>query len=380
MMMERPTIATDYSGIREYLNSDVGFPIRTKGLERALGRGFEHWMQWASVDVGHLRQLMRQVASMPLSERQTIGRRARQHIMNKFTRLTIADQIKGRLEHLVDKFNLEGSARKTCLREYKVERARARAMGVLGAAYDEKKAKEKEEAEAEAAKIASETQDTNKQVETAGEVKSESNAEPAIELDAEAAASTAAEAAAAAHRARVEAEHSDRKAMADAAGAIYGADAFLAAVCSTQGPRGFYRDWEGRMLSQYRYWPPHEPVDDENGVDDNVYRTAAAETHSHSREVIRLQSSGDASARQVYLLSLPTSHVATASDADPWEVRRAREFLLEEMRPSAEEERERKKRERIEARRQKERERKRRRLEEAMREMQEAERARAQGG
>jgi hypothetical protein len=38
--------------------------------------------------------------------------------------------------------------------------------------------------------------------------------------------------------------------------------------------------------------------------------------------------------------TLPESHVATAADSDPWEVRRAREILLTEMRPSAELEKE----------------------------------------
>jgi hypothetical protein len=312
MMMERPTIATDYSGIREYLTPEVGFPIRTKGLESAMGRGFEHWMEWASVDLRHLKHLMRKVTSMTVAERHTVGRRARQHIMGKFSRRAIADQIKGRLEHLVDKFNLEGSARKTCLREYKAERARARSLGVLGAAY-----------------------------------------KPADSADSDVVAD---------------------RALAAASGALTGAEDYVARVCTLQGPRDFYRQWEGRMLAQYQYWPPHEPIDAMSSVDDGIYEPSTAAWDQRKEVVGKLKASAYASARNVYLTSLPESIVPTAADSDPWEVRRAREKLLEEMRPQAEVERERKRQRKREEKRRARRDRELKRLEAERREIEEAER------
>jgi hypothetical protein len=132
MAMGLPTIATDYSGIREFLTPEVGFPVRTLGLEPAMGIGFRPWMRWAKVDTAHLREQMRRVFSMDARQRQEVGRRARQHVATHFSRAAIARQVKTHVETLMRKHDVRGSAQAVCLREYKAERARGARLRLLG--------------------------------------------------------------------------------------------------------------------------------------------------------------------------------------------------------------------------------------------------------
>jgi glycosyltransferase involved in cell wall biosynthesis len=134
MAMGLPTIATDYSGIREFLTPEVGFPVRTLGLETAKGIDFQAWMRWAKVDAAHLREQMRRVFSMDARQRQEVGRRARQHVATHFSRAAVARQVKTHLETLMRKHDVRGSAPSVCLQEYKAERRRGRELGLLGTA------------------------------------------------------------------------------------------------------------------------------------------------------------------------------------------------------------------------------------------------------
>lgn len=62
LALGKPAIATDYSGPRDYLNFDTGFPVdfRTRSLERAVGP-YSAGAIWAEPDLGGAARALRQV-------------------------------------------------------------------------------------------------------------------------------------------------------------------------------------------------------------------------------------------------------------------------------------------------------------------------------
>ncbi len=94
-----PSIATDWSGHKEFFDSEVGYPIWPRRLEPAVAKcPYYEGFRWALPDIDHLRALMRHVVSNP-DELKRKGQLAAERARRYDWRIT-ARLIRERLEAL----------------------------------------------------------------------------------------------------------------------------------------------------------------------------------------------------------------------------------------------------------------------------------------
>ena len=98
MLLSKPVIATDYSGSRDFLNEQTGFPVRytlrpIRDGEFLNGEG----QSWAEADVDHAAEMMRRVVDDP----QTTSKRAaagRDFVLKHYSRQAVRRAMEERLE------------------------------------------------------------------------------------------------------------------------------------------------------------------------------------------------------------------------------------------------------------------------------------------
>jgi glycosyltransferase involved in cell wall biosynthesis len=95
MAMGLPTIATNWSGLSEFLSAETAFPVRVERMVQAESREYEPGQLWAEADVTHLRHQMRYVFANR-EEARRIGQRARLDVTRRFSRAAVADIIERR--------------------------------------------------------------------------------------------------------------------------------------------------------------------------------------------------------------------------------------------------------------------------------------------
>jgi glycosyltransferase involved in cell wall biosynthesis len=99
MGMGLPTIATNWSGLTEFMTPATSYPITVERMVQAKGRDFKKGQLWADPSLSHLKQLMRYVFSHP-EEAKRVGQRAAIHIRQNFSPDAVADQIETRLRQI----------------------------------------------------------------------------------------------------------------------------------------------------------------------------------------------------------------------------------------------------------------------------------------
>ena len=95
-------VATNSSGMLDYLDEEVGYLVRVFGWEKAQG---PEWREedgglWASVSVQHLRQVMRAAVERKV-EREVKARRGKARVMERYTPEVVAERMVRRLAELV---------------------------------------------------------------------------------------------------------------------------------------------------------------------------------------------------------------------------------------------------------------------------------------
>eukprot|EP00871_Galdieria_phlegrea_P001924 jgi/Galph1/2732/GphlegSOOS_G1383.1 len=111
MLVNVPVIATNWSGITEFLREDTGYPISVERLEE-FGIGDEEqrlfWGQlWARASASHLRKLMRRVIDYP-EEAALKAERARKEITEKYNPNAVADIVVENLRRIQIRLEMEG--------------------------------------------------------------------------------------------------------------------------------------------------------------------------------------------------------------------------------------------------------------------------------
>ena len=104
MAMGKPVIATDWSGPTAYLTDDNGYPLRRLPDLVPVREGAFKGHLWAEPDGGHLRELLRRVASDP-AEARAQGAPARAHMLARFTPAKVTDVVEEELARLLDDRN-----------------------------------------------------------------------------------------------------------------------------------------------------------------------------------------------------------------------------------------------------------------------------------
>jgi len=95
-----PVIATDWGGPADFLHAGVGYPLEVAAMVPAEARcPYYEGFRWAEPDAGHLRFLMRQVASAPDAARAR-GLAAAAEVEAKWTVEHAAARVKARLQEL----------------------------------------------------------------------------------------------------------------------------------------------------------------------------------------------------------------------------------------------------------------------------------------
>jgi len=94
MAMEMPCIATNWSGITEFINEENSFPLEIEGFETFDLENIQ--ARRAKPSVNHLRQLMRYVITHP-KEAKRKGVRARQDVIKNFSEESVSQRVLDRL-------------------------------------------------------------------------------------------------------------------------------------------------------------------------------------------------------------------------------------------------------------------------------------------
>lgn len=96
--MEKPVIATNWSGPTAFMTEENSFPLRIDGLELITeGPWKNSGMKWARPSIQHLRELMRFVHENPEIAIEK-GKHARRDMLEKFTPKIVAEII---MKHLI---------------------------------------------------------------------------------------------------------------------------------------------------------------------------------------------------------------------------------------------------------------------------------------
>jgi len=95
-----PVIATDWGGPADFLHEGVGYPLAVEAMVPAQARcPYYEGFEWAEPDAGHLRFLMREVASAPDAARLR-GLAAATEVADRWTLEVAAARVKARLLEL----------------------------------------------------------------------------------------------------------------------------------------------------------------------------------------------------------------------------------------------------------------------------------------
>ena len=104
MLLKKPVIATDYSGTKDFITSDTGFPVNCK-LIPVRENEYPFWQNrvWAEPNISHAAWLMQQIINDEQNTRK-IARQGKQKILTEYSLENIGKRYQKRLKHLV--FNI----------------------------------------------------------------------------------------------------------------------------------------------------------------------------------------------------------------------------------------------------------------------------------
>jgi glycosyltransferase involved in cell wall biosynthesis len=97
MAMSLPTIATDWSGITQYLNHTNGYPLPIDGLSPIPSGPFQGEHQWANPSLSELRRLMREVKTNQGGDAVKRGQAARRTMVKEYSPEKLAQDVMNRL-------------------------------------------------------------------------------------------------------------------------------------------------------------------------------------------------------------------------------------------------------------------------------------------
>ncbi|HEY4900952.1 MAG TPA: glycosyltransferase family 4 protein [Terriglobales bacterium] len=100
MLCGKPTIATDYSGNRDFMTSETNYqvPYSLIGIDRDHGP-YRIGQKWAQPDLGYASDVMRHI-EQNREEAAALGRRAKAHVSQVLSPATIGTKVRDRLEEL----------------------------------------------------------------------------------------------------------------------------------------------------------------------------------------------------------------------------------------------------------------------------------------
>lgn len=110
--MAVPVIATNWSGLTEFLDESVGYPLAIDGLEPVPPQQglYSSWQQkWAAPSLHHLRTLMRHVVEHP-EEAAARGAAARARVLERYTPDAVGRLVAARLRAISEKLHSRGPA------------------------------------------------------------------------------------------------------------------------------------------------------------------------------------------------------------------------------------------------------------------------------
>lgn len=100
MLLEKPVIATAYSGNVDFFNLNNGYPVRYHLVEIAEDSGpYPRGAVWAEPEVEHAAELMRRVVEKP-DEARGLGARARQDIARELSYAAVGEELRRRMEEI----------------------------------------------------------------------------------------------------------------------------------------------------------------------------------------------------------------------------------------------------------------------------------------
>jgi len=103
MSIGKVVVATDYGGSRDLLDSDTGFPVRCSEWQISRNEGpYAKGTIWAKVDEAHLAECLVAAATLSDEERQNLGERARQRVLEVVSPDAIAREMRRSIENLLD--------------------------------------------------------------------------------------------------------------------------------------------------------------------------------------------------------------------------------------------------------------------------------------
>jgi glycosyltransferase involved in cell wall biosynthesis len=102
MSMGLPVIATNWSGVTEFLDDSVGYPISIDGLVPIYGNEMFNGLKWAQPSVQHLVKLMQRVVGSR-TQAAAKGAAARARMVEKYSPAAIADILVRELQRIQDK-------------------------------------------------------------------------------------------------------------------------------------------------------------------------------------------------------------------------------------------------------------------------------------
>ena len=102
MLLEKPVIATDYSGTKDFINRDTGFPVNYS-LVPVGENEYPFWQNqtWAEPELDRAAWLMRQIIADETATK-AIARRGKEKILQDYSLQATGRRLKKRLEQLID--------------------------------------------------------------------------------------------------------------------------------------------------------------------------------------------------------------------------------------------------------------------------------------
>ncbi len=100
MLLEKPVIATDYSGTRDFIDSTTGFPVSYR-LISVKENEYPFWesQQWADPNLDHAAWLMRKIVSDPTHTKK-VSRAGKQRILSEYSPEHVGQLYKQRLQQI----------------------------------------------------------------------------------------------------------------------------------------------------------------------------------------------------------------------------------------------------------------------------------------